>query len=200
MKLIATMLIGLLLPHNASAGDLVEGPARVVDGDTIEIDDQRIRLWGIDAPEVSQFCAEDGARYPCGLDVSQALRKRIGSQQVSCARRDTDRYGRMVGLCTIEGGIDISRWMVQQGQAIAFRKYSLDYVEEEYRAKVAKVGIWAGEFQDPSDYRHRVRPATPRTARRNCACSEDMDRAGRRCGERSADRRMGGAKPACGSQ
>jgi hypothetical protein len=108
----------------------------------------------------------------------------------------------MVALCSADG-IDLSQWMVQQGQAIAFRKYSLDYVADEDQARAAKVGLWAGEFQDPSEYRHQHRREMPRTAfseragRRACACPDDTDRAGRRCGGRSAYARSGGAQSAC---
>jgi endonuclease YncB( thermonuclease family) len=109
------------------------------------------------------------------LDASHALSKLIGRKPVSCTRRDTDRYGRMVAVCSVEG-MDISKWMVTRGQAIAFRKYSLDYVGEEDRAKAAKIGTLAGEFQDPSAsaFEHLVRasampiPATE-NARRHCA-------------------------------
>ena len=199
MKSVIILLLAVLLPHAARAADLVEGTAFVIDGDTIEINEVRIRLWGMDAPESAQRCTEDGHLYPCGLDASQALRKQIGRKPVSCVRRDTDRYGRMVALCTV-AGIDISRWMVQQGQAIAFRKYSLDYVADEDTARAAKVGMWAGEFQDPSEFRHQPRRATPRAEHHGCTCADDIDRAGRRCGRRSADLRIGGTKPMCNSR
>ena len=112
MKPVIILLLAVLLPRAACAADLVEGTAFAIDDDTIEIKDERIRLHGIDSPELAQRCTEDGAPYPCGLDASQALRKRIGRKPVSCIRRDTDRYGRMVALCPVEG-VDISRWMVQ---------------------------------------------------------------------------------------
>ena len=106
--------------------------------------------------------------YPCGLDASHALTRQIGRKRVSCARRDTDRYGRMVARCTVEGA-DISQWMVMQGHALAFRKYSLDYIADEDRARAAKAGLWAGEFQDPSDFRHQNAAAKnlPRTSLRH---------------------------------
>ena len=93
MKLIAFMLV-IFMPGLAHA-ETVEGTARVVDGDTIEIKDQKIRLWGIDAPELAQRCTEDGAVYPCGLDAAHALAKQIGRKRVTCVRLDTDRYGPM---------------------------------------------------------------------------------------------------------
>jgi hypothetical protein len=110
----------------------------------------------------------------------------------------------MVAVCSVEG-MDISKWMVMQGQAIAFRKYSLDYVGDEARAKAGKIGMWAGEFQDPSDFRRQSRGAAPELgvlreqglARRACNCPADIDRAGRRCGARSAYLRLGGLKPMC---
>ena len=73
-----------------------------------KIKDQKIRLWGIDAPEVAQRCTEDGTLHPCGLDPSRALAKQIGRKPVNCTRRDTDRYGRLVAVCSVEG-MDISK-------------------------------------------------------------------------------------------
>jgi endonuclease YncB( thermonuclease family) len=195
--------LAIFLPRLAHA-ETVEGAARIVDGDTLEIKDQKIRLWGIDAPEPAQRCTEGGAPYPCGLDASRALAKQLGRKPVSCTRRDTDRYGRMVAVCSVEG-MDISKWMVTEGQAIAFRKYSLDYVAEEGRAKAAKIGIWASEFQDPSAFRRQSRGAAPEhgvlreqgLAPRTCTCPSDIDRAGRRCGARSAHIRPGRGTPTC---
>jgi endonuclease YncB( thermonuclease family) len=105
--------LAIFLPCLAPA-ETVTGTARIVDGDTIEIKGQKIRLWGIDAPEPAQRCTEGGAPYPCGLDASRALAKQIGRRPVSCTRRDTDRYGRMVAVCSVEG-MDISEWMVTRG-------------------------------------------------------------------------------------
>jgi endonuclease YncB( thermonuclease family) len=198
MKRAATLLLLAVLLPQPVAAESITGAARVVDGDTIEIAEQRIRLWGIDAPEAAQRCMEDGVPYPCGLDASHALSKRIGRKPVSCVRRDTDRYGRMVAVCNVEG-VDISRWMIEQGQAIAFRKYSLDYVADEDHARIAKVGMWAGEFENPSDFRRRMwrRPAGAQLKPKACACPDETDRAGHRCGGRSAYLRPGGATPVC---
>jgi endonuclease YncB( thermonuclease family) len=83
-----------LFPPSLAHAESVEGTARIVDGATIEIKDQKIRLWGIDAPEAAQRCTEGGALYPCVLDASWVLAKQIGRKLVVCTRRDTDRYGR----------------------------------------------------------------------------------------------------------
>jgi endonuclease YncB( thermonuclease family) len=85
-----------------------------------------------------------------------ALDDKIGRQVLTCEHRDTDRYGRMVAVC-VAGGIDLGRWLMQQGHALAYRKYSLDYVRDEEAAQAAKAGMWAGEFQKSDEYRNRRR-------------------------------------------
>jgi endonuclease YncB( thermonuclease family) len=85
------------------------------------------------------------------------LADKIGPHVVSCRRRDTDRYGRMVAACTA-GGEELGGWMVSQGHAIAYRRYSREHVPVEEQARVAKRGLWAGEFQRPEDFRHGLLP------------------------------------------
>ena len=186
--LAAAVLLAVTLPHAASAETLT-GSARVVDGDTVEIADTRIRLHGIDAPEAAQRCTDSTGRlYSCGLDAGHALRQRIGRQGVTCTRRDTDRYGRMVAVCTVGApAVDVGQWLVQQGHAVAYRKYGLDYVPDEDAARLARVGMWEGTFQDPSAFRHQARGerASDRSGR-VCNCPEDRDSIGRRCGKRAA--------------
>ena len=143
----------------ASAQDLIVGVASVIDGDTIEIHDQRIRLFGIDAPESSQLCVRTtGERWRCGQQASFALADRIGRATVSCQPRDLDRYGRVVAVC-FKGNEDLNRWMVANGWAVAFRRYSLDYVSDEAAARRGQINIWSGEFEMPWDWRlqHRHR-------------------------------------------
>ena len=150
MKL--TAVLALVLPLPALAIGYVAGAASVIDGDTIAIHSGRIRLHGISAPETSQICMRNQRRYRCGQEAAFALDDKIGSKVVTCEHRDTDRYGRMVAVC-VAGGIDLGRWLVQQGHALAYRKYSLDYVRDEDAARVAKAGLWAGEFQNPAEVR-----------------------------------------------
>ena len=143
----------------ASAQDLIVGVASVIDGDTIEIHDQRIRLFGIDAPESSQLCVRTtGERWRCGQQASFALADRIGRATVSCQPRDLDRYGRVVAVC-FKGNEDLNRWMVANGWAVAFRRYSLDYVSDEAAARRGQINIWSGEFEMSWDWRlqHRHR-------------------------------------------
>ncbi len=108
------------------AGGEIAGAASVIDGDTIEIHGQRIRLHGIDAPESSQTCLDAGGRtWRCGQQAALALQDLIGRRTVTCDERDVDRYGRIVGRCLV-GTLDINEWLVAQGLALAYRRYSRD--------------------------------------------------------------------------
>jgi len=131
--------------------DLV-GQASVIDGDTIDIHSTRIRFNGIDAPESRQTCEADGKKYLCGQKAAIALSDFIGAHTVSCKKTGTDRYRRVIAKCFADG-TDLSEWMVSQGWAIAYRKYSMDYVAAEERARDQKVGIWAGTFMIPEEWR-----------------------------------------------
>lgn len=152
---LACSVIGLVLAlvPPAVAAELI-GQARVVDGDTIEIHSQRIRLHGIDAPESSQTCLRAGRPERCGQIAANALADRIGRQTVRCEQHDVDRYRRIVAVCWA-GATDLNGWMVEQGLAIAYRRYSLDYVAAEARARSARRGIWGTTFDDPAEYRRQ---------------------------------------------
>ena len=140
----------------AQAGGLA-GTASVIDGDTLEVRGRRIRLHGIDAPESRQRC-EDGTRqsYRCGQRAALALADRIGRAPVTCETRDTDRYGRLIAVC-YQGTTDLNAWLVTGGHAVAYRRYSTDYVGEERLARAARRGLWAGRFVMPWDWRRGVR-------------------------------------------
>ncbi|MEQ8348935.1 MAG: thermonuclease family protein [Sneathiellaceae bacterium] len=132
---------------------VLAGRASVIDGDTLEIHGERIRLSGIDAPEASQQCqTAAGAAWPCGRRAAQALDARIGSRVVSCQTQSRDRYGRFIATCHLET-VDLGAWLVRNGWALAYRRYSTDYVDEEHAARVDRAGIWAGAFVAPWVYR-----------------------------------------------
>lgn len=131
----------------------ISGSAYVVDGDTLRIGSTRIRLHGIDAPETDQTCRDRGRSWPCGRRATQALARRIGRSPVACDERDRDDYGRVVAVCRA-GGMSLNRWMVAQGWALAYRRYSWNYVGEERAAKRARRGIWRGDFVKPWRWRH----------------------------------------------
>jgi endonuclease YncB( thermonuclease family) len=135
----------------------VKGQASVIDGDTIEIHGQRIRFHGIDAPESRQFCDDaHGKPYRCGQKTALALSEKIGRRTVTCEPHDRDRYGRIVAVCWI-GLTDLNGWLVLEGLAIAYRRYSHDYVAEEDAARQARRGIWAGSFVAPAEWRKSER-------------------------------------------
>lgn len=131
------------------------GAASVIDGDTLDIRGNRIRLHGVDAPESTQTCRNaSGAEYRCGQQAALKLADFINRRPVICQSRDTDRYGRTVAVCKV-GGLDMNEWLVREGLAIAYRQYSSDYVAAEQDAKANKRGIWAGAFEVPADFRRK---------------------------------------------
>lgn len=132
---------------------IVAGPATVVDGDTLRIDGRRIRLFGIDAIEGKQQCHDaKGQLWDCGRAATQAVRAFIRNSEVSCFVRYQDQYGRDVAVCDVRGQ-DLNRWIVRNGWAVAFARYSLDYVSTEDQARADRNGIFAGSFMLPWDWR-----------------------------------------------
>ncbi|MFG1345434.1 thermonuclease family protein [Xanthobacter autotrophicus DSM 431] len=127
-----------------------EGMAVAVDGDTLDMGGTRIRLAGIDAPELRQECTRERRPWPCGLAARSALARLAEQGQVRCAGRQTDPYGRLVAQCSV-GDIDLSDFMVREGFALAYR--GRDYAGAEAEAQASRRGIWAGTFQKPADFR-----------------------------------------------
>jgi endonuclease YncB( thermonuclease family) len=151
---LALFLLAWAIVPVSAQGPIV-GIASVIDGDTIEIHDQRIRLFGVDAPESSQFCVRpSGERWRCGQQASFALADQIGRTTIRCERRDVDRYGRVVAVC-FKGAEDLDRWMVANGWAVAYRRYSLDYVADEDTARRKRIHIWSGAFDMPWNWRRQ---------------------------------------------
>ena len=162
-RLLASIFLALILSLSTAVGllaDEIAGPARVIDGDTIEIAGKRIRLYGIDAPESRQTCVRDAKTSRCGQEATWALSNRIGSEIVACDDRGRDRYGRTIAVCRLGGsaGPDLNAWMVEQGWALAYRRYSRDYVAAEGAAQAAKRGLWSGSFEEPWEWRREQRP------------------------------------------
>lgn len=150
----------LLASPLAAAQAPIQGVASVIDGDTLDIHGQRIRFHGVDAPESSQQCFRLPSKAPwrCGQRAALALSDFIGRRPVSCIPKDTDRYGRTIAVCQVAGQ-DLNAWMVDNGWAVAYARYSRDYVANEARAHGAGKGIWTSAFAAPWDYRASQRPA-----------------------------------------
>ena len=155
MLKILAMFVVLCLPVSAIAG--LVGPVRVIDADTWDVGGERVRLFGIDAPEVAQSC-RDGAGKPwaCGVWTAAQVRERYENRVVACERLDTDRYGRTVARC-FDDGADVARDMVARGLAFAYRRYSQDYVLDEKAAVIKAVGLHSGTVQAPAEYRAEYR-------------------------------------------
>jgi endonuclease YncB( thermonuclease family) len=149
---IARFSVLMFLSSPCLAGTIV-GRASVIDGDTIEIHGQRIRLFGIDAPEGGQACKDaDGRTYRCGQRAAQALDYRISGNVVYCDPQGADRSGGVVAVCRAWGE-DLGAWMVGLGWALADRDSSTRYVPAENLARSRRAGLWAGEFTPPWEWR-----------------------------------------------
>ena len=143
--LLVLALVTFNWPHRSAAW-------RVIDGDTLDLGGERIRLFGIDAPERGQSC---GPRA-CGTTATEALADILSAGPVRCTPVSTDRYGRTVARCRA-GRLDVNREMVRRGMAWAYRQYSEDYVPAEKAAKKARVGIWKYRSQPAWEYRRETR-------------------------------------------
>ncbi|WP_230168225.1 thermonuclease family protein [Roseomonas sp. CECT 9278] len=130
----------------------------VVDGDTLSMGGERLRIHGIDAPEMAQICDGPRGRYPCGEAARAAMAGVVGRGVVACRQLDTDQYRRRIVRCHDEQGRDIGAELVRQGWALAFTRYATDYVAQEAAAREARRGLWDGRFDAPWDWRARHRP------------------------------------------
>ena len=125
---------------------------RVIDGDTIHLNDEKIRFTGIDTPELKQTCIKEGVINSCGLTAKEVLIKKISNNKVECISEGKDRYKRTLAECFVNDE-SLSGYLVRSGYAFAYRKYSKKFILDEDYAKDNKIGIWSMKFQYPWDYR-----------------------------------------------
>ena len=153
MRIFNTAIIILFtLSIKVLAGE-ISGVPSIIDGDTIKILNKRIRFYGIDTPEKKQICIKNSKEYSCGEEATYALKRKIGGKSVICKVQDKlDRYKRYIGVCFLEDA-DLNKWMVKNGYAVAYRRYSKDYIEDENYAKKNKIGLWSGSFIHPEKWR-----------------------------------------------
>lgn len=176
MRLSLILSLCLLLPGAALARE-VAGTARVIDGDTLELRGQVVRLLDIDAPETGQDC--HGA--PCGTRATAYLKRLTGRRTVTCRGSEMDAYDRLLARCTVQGR-DLGAEMVLAGHAVAFRRYGLTYVDQEKVARIEGRGLWArGTPVMPWDYRAGRWQQTAATApRADCPIKGNINGKGQR--------------------
>ncbi len=145
------LVLGALAVHfeHRAAYEIV-GAARIIDGDSLEIEGLRIRLVGIDAPELDQICSDGAASYACGDEARTALNRLVAGRVVACLTKRKDRYDRFLSTCTA-GDRNLNVAMVESGWALA----SGDYRLAEDGARRERRGLWSGTFENPRDWRLR---------------------------------------------
>ena len=153
---ITSLVIALALAGGAGlvltpSGRTLEGRAQITDGDTIRIGEARIRLKGIDAPEMGQRCSRSGRSYACGETSRRFLIDLVSGENVRCRATGRDRYQRILARCSVNGR-DIGARVVEDGWAVS---YGRDYDHEETRARHRSAGLWEGEFERPQDWRRQ---------------------------------------------
>jgi endonuclease YncB( thermonuclease family) len=154
----------------------LSGVAHVVDGDTLTVGGTKVRLSGIDAPELAQRCGV-AHRQDCGAMAASWLRARVEGRRVDCTIVDRDRYERAVAVCK-SNGVDVGAAIVEAGWATAYRRYSRVYVSAENRAKAARHGIWQEGLERPEDYRRSRRRPDPAPSDPACRIKGNISSSG----------------------
>ena len=146
-KLLVILVLGFLTCNISFADNL-----RVVDGDTIVLNGEKIRFTGIDTPELKQTCMQGDQEVACGTSAKKLLVEKIGNNTPECISEGKDAYKRTLAECFVNGE-SLSKFLVRSGYAFAYRKYSTKFVKDEEFAKANKLGMWAMTFQYPWDFR-----------------------------------------------
>jgi endonuclease YncB( thermonuclease family) len=140
---------------------LITGMGQAIDGDSLSVNGTAIRLWGIDAVELNQTCNLDGQLWQCGQSAKSALAAIIAGKPLTCAVRNTDRYGRTVAECFLKGDrtgkTSLNGLIVERGWAMAYQRYAKQYIPHETHARAEQRGIWASRFVPPWDWRQGQR-------------------------------------------
>ena len=142
-----SLLIFFLIINQVKSQDL-----RVVDGDTIHLNGEKIRFTGIDTPELKQTCIKEGIIDSCGVTAKEILIEKIADNKVECISEGKDQYKRTLAECFVNN-VSLSSYLVRRGYAFAYRKYSKKFIADEDYAKVNQIGMWSMEFDYPWDYR-----------------------------------------------
>jgi endonuclease YncB( thermonuclease family) len=152
---IAAILAATLISFGVQGAEIISGVPYISDGDTIVVGTTKIRLDGIDAPETDQVCLDANLkRWTCGVEARDRLSAHIERRSIDCEPSSSDAYHRTLAMCMIEDE-DLNAWMVHEGWALAFVRYSKAYLADEEAARVAQRGLWSGAFIAPWDWRRR---------------------------------------------
>ena len=156
-------ILFLIFTTNILAEEII-GIPKIVDGDTVKINEYKIRLEGIDAPEMKQQCKKEKLKissiigytfyknYNCGEVSRENLEAKIFGSKIKCVSSGKDRYKRYLAKC-FKDKLNLNRWMVRNGHAVAYRRYSKEYVPDEDFAKENRLGLWRGKFLNPEKWR-----------------------------------------------
>ena len=158
------IIILFLIFFSNTIAEEISGIPKIVDGDTVHINENKFRLEGIDAPEMRQKCKKESLKisfiigftfykdYNCGKVSKEKLKSKILGSEIKCIFTTKDRYKRYIATC-FKGNTNLNQWMVRNGFAIAYRRYSKKYVPDEVFAKENKLGLWQGKFMEPEKWR-----------------------------------------------
>ena len=146
-KFLGILILGLLTCSISFAGSL-----KIIDGDTIILNGEKIRFSGIDTPELKQTCMQGDLEVSCGMSAKMLLTEKIGNAIPKCISEGKDAYKRTLAECFVNGE-SLSKFLVRSGYAFAYRKYSTKFIKDEKFAKANKLGMWAMTFQYPWDFR-----------------------------------------------
>ena len=158
-----TVTLFFIFTSNILAQEII-GIPKIIDGDTIYINEYKIRLEGIDAPEMRQECKKERLKissivgftfyknYSCGEVSKENLEVKIDGSKIKCISSTKDKYKRYLAKC-FKDKINLNRWMVRNGYAVAYRRYSKEYISDEDFARENKLGLWQGKFIKPEKWR-----------------------------------------------
>lgn len=134
--------------------EIYSGIPHIIDGDTLIVEGERVRLHGIDAPEQKQSCSDEKKNWACGRAATDTLARVTSGKVIKCHGKKRDKYKRLIAVCFLQE-INLNAYMVNKGWALAYRRYSKEYISEELEAKSRLSGMWRGDFIAPWDWRKR---------------------------------------------
>ena len=147
---ISICLIFFFLTYN----DVKSYEIKIIDGDTIHLNNEKIRFTGIDTPELKQTCNKNNEIIYCGIQARQLLINKIGKNKVNCIKEGKDQYKRTLAECFVND-LSLSRFLVREGYAFAYRKYSKKFINDEDFEKKNNIGMWSMKFEYPWDWRKK---------------------------------------------